>query len=224
MPQPLARYNSFCGPMAEHPWGLGATPTGPSHRHLFYGEQTHFGLNFLQLLSLRQTHLLQVLGSRRLSLLPSPNHACWQQFPGIHSFHTAVETLRAESGGQELSHNTAGPNEPSVLPMQVLVTHAHPLGYLLHTSFLQPASMTTHVLTSTGAGMLNRLPLHKESNRKRSLGGMEQGHRAGILCSPAGLAWWVGSGILPFLPWAPHRQKQNSEALWGMHESRDSIS
>lgn len=124
VPQPLARYNSFCGPMAEHPWGLGATPTGPSHRHLFYGEQTHFGLNFLQLLSLRQTHLLQVLGSLRLSLPPSPNHACWQQFPGIHSFHTAVETLCAESGGQELSHNTAGPNEPSVLPMQV-PRHTH---------------------------------------------------------------------------------------------------
>lgn len=62
------------------PWQstLRAAPTGPSHRHLFYGEQTHFGLNFLLLLSLRQTHLFQVLGSRRLSLPPSPNQACWQ--------------------------------------------------------------------------------------------------------------------------------------------------
>lgn len=194
MPQPLARYNSLCGPWQSTLGALEPLLQGP-HRHLFYGEQTHFGLNFLQLLSLRQTHLLQVLGNRRLSLPPSPNYACWEQFPGIHSFDTAVETLHAESRGQELSHNTAGPNghmwnpgnRAQCSPMQVPVTHTHPLGYPLHTSFQQPASMTTHVLTSTGTYMHAQQALFAQGyNRKSSLGGMELEHRAGTLCSPAG--------------------------------------
>lgn len=68
--------------------------------------------------------------------------------------------------------------------------------------------------------MLNRLSFAQGYNRKRSLGGMELEHRAGTLCSPAGPVGGLWDSSLGL----SHRQKQNSEALWGMHELSDSVS
>lgn len=51
-------------------------PPGPPHKHPFYSEQTHFSLNFLLLLSLRQTHLFsKCWGTRLPRLLPLPHSA-----------------------------------------------------------------------------------------------------------------------------------------------------
>lgn len=67
--------------------------------------------------------------------------------------------------------------------------------------------------------MLNRLSLHKESNRKRSLGSMEQGHRAGILCSPAGPVGGLWDSSLGL-----SQAETELRSTLGMHELSDSIS
>lgn len=55
--------------------------------------------------------------------------------------------------------------------------------YTYKLIFLQPAFMTTRVLTSTGTCMLNRFSLHKEYTREGSRGGLEQGYRVEALYS-----------------------------------------
>lgn len=81
-------------PSSKKQWPLWApskdlwqsTPTtkaptpGPPYRRLFYSEQTHFSLNFILLLSLRQTHLLSKCWgtSHGLASTPSPTMQGWQ--------------------------------------------------------------------------------------------------------------------------------------------------
>lgn len=107
-----ARYSGLCGPpvrtsgRALPPKGL---PPGAPHRGLFYSEQTHFGLNFLLLLSEADTSALQVLGNQPgLSPLPPPPARLAGSFlEFIASVQHECAPSAAESGGLKPGQNAS---------------------------------------------------------------------------------------------------------------------
>lgn len=92
--------------------------------------------------------------------------------------------------------------------------------YTYKLIFLQPAFMTTRVLTSTGTACSTG-SLHTEYSREGSCGGTEQGSRVGVFCVPC---WPLGEALERqnpgFFPGPLHRQKQNSQPC-GIHKLSD---